>query len=60
MATDTVLLEQYATDQDGDAFAGLVKQYAGLVYGVCLRVTGNAHDAEDAAQESRELGDPTV
>lgn len=51
MATETALLEQYARDQDADAFAELVKQYAGLVYGVCLRVTANTHDAEDAAQE---------
>jgi RNA polymerase sigma factor (sigma-70 family) len=49
--TDLQLLEQYAESRDAEAFADLVKRYAGMVYAVCLRVTGNAHAAEDASQE---------
>jgi len=48
---DLALLHQYASSRDTDAFAALVKRYAGLVYGACLRVTGNTHDAEDMSQD---------
>ena len=49
--SDGSLLQRYAEAQDADAFAELVRRYAGPVYGTCLRVVGNAHDAEDVAQE---------
>jgi RNA polymerase sigma factor (sigma-70 family) len=49
---DGLLLRNYATSRDAAAFAELVRRYAGMVYGTCLRITRNAHDAEDAAQES--------
>jgi RNA polymerase sigma factor (sigma-70 family) len=49
--TDLQLLEQYAATRDAEAFADLVKRYAGMVYATCLRITGNAHAAEDASQE---------
>jgi len=51
MVNDLALLHQYASSRDADAFAALVKRYAGLVYGACLRVTENAHDAEDMSQD---------
>jgi RNA polymerase sigma factor (sigma-70 family) len=31
-------------------FEEIVRRYAAMVYGVCLRVTGDKHDAEDATQ----------
>jgi len=48
---DLQLLERYAETRDAEAFANLVKRYAGMVYATCLRVTGNRHAAEDASQE---------
>ena len=48
---DSILLGQYARTRDADAFAELVRRHAGLVYGACLRVINDPHDAEDAAQE---------
>lgn len=51
MPDDLSLLKQYAETRNADAFAELARRYAGLVFGSCLRVTGNTHDAEDAAQE---------
>ena len=51
MQSDTILLRQYSQTQDAEAFAELVRRHVGLVYGTCLRVTGNTHDAEHASQE---------
>jgi len=51
MLDDAVLLNQYALTRDAEAFAELVRRYAGMVYGTCLRVTRNVDEAEDAAQE---------
>ena len=51
MDSDAVLLERYAARRDADAFTEIVRRYAGMVYATCMRVTGNAHDAEDVAQE---------
>ncbi|NQT20541.1 MAG: sigma-70 family RNA polymerase sigma factor [Planctomycetes bacterium] len=51
MADDLSLLKQYAETRNADAFAELARRYAGMVYGSCLRVIGNTHDAEDVAQE---------
>ena len=51
MSDDIVLLRQYARTNNPDAFAALFGRYAGMVYGTCLRVIGNPHDAEDIAQE---------
>ncbi|MHC4202304.1 MAG: RNA polymerase sigma factor, partial [Planctomycetota bacterium] len=51
MADDLDLVRKYARERDARAFAEIASRYGGLVYGVCLRVTGSAHDAEDLAQE---------
>ena len=48
---DHILLKRYATGRDPEAFVELTRRYAGLVYGVCLRVLQNEEDAQDAAQE---------
>jgi RNA polymerase sigma-70 factor (ECF subfamily) len=34
-----------------DAFHTLVKRFEALVYGICLRMLGDRHEAEDVAQE---------
>ena len=51
MVTDAVLLRDYAQTRSADAFAELVRRHAGGVYGTCIRITGNVHDAEDVSQE---------
>ncbi len=48
---DQTLLSQYVATQDSDAFEELTRRYAGLVKGVCIRLLGNSHDAEEVAQE---------
>ena len=47
---DHQLLELYSGQQDERAFAALVARYGPLVLGVCRRVLGDAHEAEDAFQ----------
>jgi RNA polymerase sigma factor (sigma-70 family) len=48
--SDSELLAAYAQAGDQAAFAEIVSRHAQMVYGVCLRVCANAHEAEDAAQ----------
>lgn len=45
-------LARRAADGDQHAFRMLVNGHAGRVYHVCLRITGDAHRAEDAMQEA--------
>jgi RNA polymerase sigma factor (sigma-70 family) len=44
------LLLEFERTGDPAPFEEIVRRYSGMVYGVCYRVTRNAHDAEDATQ----------
>jgi RNA polymerase sigma factor (sigma-70 family) len=48
--SDTELLERFAAVRDPAAFEVLVWRHGPMVFGLCRRVLGNHHDAEDALQ----------
>ncbi|MBN1124622.1 MAG: sigma-70 family RNA polymerase sigma factor [Sedimentisphaerales bacterium] len=50
--SEAILLQRFTRHNDAEAFAELTHRYAGLVYGSCLRVIGNADQAADATQET--------
>jgi RNA polymerase sigma factor (sigma-70 family) len=49
-AGDDQLLHDFVNQQDQTAFASLLERHGPMVLGVCRRVLGDAHDAEDAFQ----------
>lgn len=50
--TDEKKIIQQVLDGDQEAFSELVKAYEKPVYNLCLRMAGNAQDAQDLAQEA--------
>jgi len=49
-SSDAHLLERFVRDRDDSAFAAIVERYGPLVLGLCRRIVGDAHDADDAFQ----------
>jgi RND family efflux transporter MFP subunit len=49
-ASDAQLLDRFAANRDEAAFELLLWRHARLVFGVCLRILHDPHDAEDAFQ----------
>src|SRR5450755_4091592 len=48
--TDGELLESFVSRKDEAAFEALVQRHGPMVLGVCRRILGDSHDAEDAFQ----------
>jgi RNA polymerase sigma factor (sigma-70 family) len=48
--SDAALLDHFVRRHDDESFAALVQRHGPMVLGVCRRILGNVHDAEDAFQ----------
>jgi len=48
--SDTDLLGHFIEEREEAAFAALLQRHGPMVLGVCRRILGNPHDAEDAFQ----------
>src|SRR5436853_6029338 len=48
--SDAELLKRFSSGRDEAAFAELVNRHGPMVQGVCRRIVGNAHEAEDIFQ----------
>ncbi len=48
--TDAELLQRFVRERDESAFAALMDRHGPMVLGVCERMIGDAHAAEDAFQ----------
>jgi RNA polymerase sigma factor (sigma-70 family) len=48
--TDERLLRDYVANQDGTAFAAIMRRHGGMVFALCRRVLQGEQDAEDAFQ----------
>ncbi|MBI5092779.1 MAG: sigma-70 family RNA polymerase sigma factor [Candidatus Hydrogenedentes bacterium] len=53
--SNVALVERWVRQRDAEAFRALVVRYAGMVYGTCRRLLGNAAEAEDVSQECFEI-----
>ena len=49
--SDQVLLNRYSRSHAPEPFLQLMQRHMRMVYGTCLRITANVHDAEDLSQE---------
>jgi len=50
--TEAILLRRFACSGDAEAFAEILRRYAGLVYGAALRVLADVDRASDIAQDT--------
>src|ERR1700692_1913562 len=48
--SDRELLERFLSHRDEGAFTFLVRRHGPMIFGVCQRLLGDSHDAEDALQ----------